>query len=454
MRRPRTLRALRTAVLTAAAIAATAALAACSAPAASQPSGKAPQAYDGKPVTITFWHPFTDDHDVNAMNAVLAMFHKAYPNITVNAVKAQDSDKVTQAISAGTAPDVALAFDANKVGKWCSTGAFTDLTPALKAGGVDMTQFPASVLSYTGYQGKQCTLPLLADTFGLYYNKTLLAQAGYSGPPKTMAELTAMAEKLTVRGPDGTIQVAGFMPYLGVYQAVAEHFLPSFGGTWLAPDGTSHLAAEPAVAAMLTWQKNLVDFFGAKNLEKFKAGLGDEFSAQNAFETGKIAMMVDGEWRNAMITSDGSKVDWGTAPVPAADDQPQLYGAGFVGGNVIGLPRGGKNQAAAFELVKYLTTDTQALAAFADGLGNVPTTKAALSYPGLKLAADSHFQPFLQVFANPATTTTPASTDGGAYLTNFGQFALRWQQGGVSDLTKGLADLDTQNNAALKLGAP
>lgn len=310
------------------------------------------------------------------------------------------------------------------------------------------------MLAYTGFQGKQCTLPLLADTFGLYYNKTLLAQAGYSAPPKTMSELTAMAEKLTVRDPDGTIKVAGFMPYLGVYQAVAEHFLPSFGGKWLAPDGTSHLASDPGVSAMLSWQKGLVDWFGAKNLEKFKAGLGDEFSAQNAFETGKIAMMVDGEWRNAMITSDGAKLDWGTAPVPAADDHPELYGAGFVGGNVIGLPRGGKNQAAAFELVKYLTTDTQALAAFADGLGNVPTTKAALTAPGLKLAADPHFAPFLQVFANPATTTTPSSTDGGAYLTTFGQFALRWQQGEVSDLKKGLADLDTQNNAALKLGTP
>lgn len=444
MRRPRTLF-----VTAAVAVAATLALAGCSAP-ASQPSSQPPQAYDGKPVTITFWHPFTADHDVNAMNAVLEMFHKAHPNITVRAVKAQDSDKVTQAISAGTAPDVALAFDANKVGKWCSTGAFTDLTPQLKAGGVDTSQFPASVLAYTGFQGKQCTLPLLADTFGLYYNKTLLAQAGYSAPPKTMSELTAMAEKLTVRDPGGTIKVAGFMPYLGVYQAVGEHFLPGFGGKWLAPDGTSHLASDPGVSAMLTWQKSLVDWFGAKNLEKFKAGLGDEFSAQNAFETGKIAMIVDGEWRNALIASDGAKMDWGTAPVPAADDHPELYGAGFVGGNVIGLPRGGKNQAAAFELVKYLTTDTQALAAFAD----VPTTKAALSSPDLKLAADPHFAPFLQVFANPATTTTPSSTDGGAYLTNFGQFALRWQQGEVSDLKKGLADLDTQNNAALKLGTP
>ena len=33
---------------------------------------------------------------------------------------------------------------------------------------------------------------------------------------------------------------------------------------------------------MLKWQKNLVDWYGYKNLQKFDAGAADEFSASHA----------------------------------------------------------------------------------------------------------------------------------------------------------------------------
>ena len=50
------------------------------------------------------------------------------------------------------------------------------------------------------------------------------------------------------------------------------------------------------------------------------AGAGDEFSASNAFQTGKVAMNVDGEWR----TAEGS---WllGFVSVECADIAPQVY---------------------------------------------------------------------------------------------------------------------------------
>jgi multiple sugar transport system substrate-binding protein len=408
-------------------------------------------AEDTTPVTITFWHGLSSDHEVAAIDAVLAKFHQKYPYITVQAVKAQTDDKVNQAIRGGTAPDVASSFNAGNVGGWCASGAFQDLTPDLTADHVDIAQIPQAVQSYTAFAGKRCTMPWLADTFGLYYNKKLFAAAGITAPPKTMTELAADAKKLTVKNPDGSIKTAGFVPYLGAYQMVTEHLVTSWGGKWLKPDGTSNLAADPAFAAALTWQKGLVDWFGADKLAKFKAGMADEMSAQNAFEIGNVAMMVDGEWRTAFIKNDKSDVDYATAPMPVADDKPELYGSGYVGGNVIGIPKGSKHPAAAWKLVKFLTTDTDAVASFADAIGNVPTTIPALSSPTLALSRDPNFATFLEVFKNPATSTTPASPDGGAYLANFGPFADKWQNGQVPDLKAGLADVDKQNDAALKL---
>jgi len=64
---------------------------------------------------------------------------------------------------------------------------------------IDLSQFPKTSLYYTQYKGKRCALPLLADSYGLYYNKAMFAKAGIKRPPRTMTELTADAKKLTQR---------------------------------------------------------------------------------------------------------------------------------------------------------------------------------------------------------------------------------------------------------------
>ena len=51
----------------------------------------------------------------------------------------------------------------------------------------------------------------------------------------------------------------------------------------------------------MTWQKDLTDWFGYDKLEKFRKSFGDEWSDENPFEKGRVAMAIDGEWRNAMI---------------------------------------------------------------------------------------------------------------------------------------------------------
>ena len=81
-----------------------------------------------------------------------------------------------------------------------------------------MANFAAATRYYTQYDGKRCALPLLADTYGLYYNKKLFEEAGIDGPPKTISELTDAAKKLTKRNADGTIKVAGFDPIFGFYE--------------------------------------------------------------------------------------------------------------------------------------------------------------------------------------------------------------------------------------------
>jgi multiple sugar transport system substrate-binding protein len=197
----------------------------------------------------------------------------------------------------------------------------------------------------------------------------------------------------------------------------------------------------------MQWQKGLIDFYGFDKLRRWQAGAGDEFSASNAFERGKLAMAIDGEYRTAFIKAEHPNLNYGTAPMPVADSHPELYGAGYVTGNIIGIPKSSKNKDAAWELVKYLTTDQHALALLSNGLRNVPTTTASLKSG--ELTPDPRFKVFLDIFANPKTATTPITAAGSANQELFQDYVAKWQAGRVNDLQNGLAQVDKQIDAQL-----
>ena len=182
--------------------------------------------------TIEFWHFFTD-REATAIAEVVHDFEATHPKIHVVIKDGQDDAKMTQAISAGQGPDLGLSYSTDIVGKFCHSGAWVDLNPYISRDHVDMAKIPASVQSYTRFENKQCTMPFLADTYGLYYNKDMFTAAGISGPPHTLAELADDAKRLTKRKADGTIEVAGFLPLFGFYENSPAHVGPSVDAKWL-----------------------------------------------------------------------------------------------------------------------------------------------------------------------------------------------------------------------------
>ena len=113
---------------------------------------------------------------------------------------------------------------------------------------------------------------MLADAMGLYYNEDMLKKAGLDGPPKTISELTEYAKKLTVKNPDGSLKVVGFNPVMNWYSNTPANFGPMFGAKWVDDGGKSSIGKDPAWAKMLTWQKDLIDWYGYDKLVKFQAG--------------------------------------------------------------------------------------------------------------------------------------------------------------------------------------
>jgi multiple sugar transport system substrate-binding protein len=396
------------------------------------------------PTKLTVWVGWSA-RELGVFKKVAGEYDKAHPDVTLTVVGSINDSKIVAAIRAGTAPDVVSSFNSYNVGVYCGTGGWIDLAGMMKQSGISTTMFPASTNYYTQYGGKKCALPLLADTYGLYYNKTLFQKAGITAPPKTMSELTADAKKLTVRNADGSLKQVGIDPFIGFYENVPERWIQAFGGTYTDAQGKAHLSKDPAWAKWLTWQKQMIDWYGYKNLVKFQAGLGDEFSASNAFEVGKVAMNLDGEWRVAFIQAEHPTLSYGTAPMPVDDAKPSLYGSGYINGTIIGIPKNGKHTAQAWDVVKWLTTNTHALAQLSNGLRNVPSTTASTT--SKELTPDAHFATFLKIFANPKSGTSPIMASGVSYTNSVQNFVTKWQAGTVKDLKSALATLDKQLDA-------
>jgi multiple sugar transport system substrate-binding protein len=444
-------------ILIVAAVAALALAAGCGSSGGGGTSASPTTAASHAPVTVTLWHVWTAPSEVKAFKTALAGYKAQYPWITLKVIGFPDStnfdQQIIKAINAGNGPDVIVSFGPDYVGQYAHDGLLLDLKPYMEKDNVPTSTFAPATYTYTQFESKQVVLPVLTDAYGFYYNKDLLAKAGITAPPKTMDELMADAKKLTVRNSDGSLKVCGFLPLEAWEELDPSDLGRAWGASWFNDQAQPQFSTEPGWAKALTWQKQLVDWYGYANALKFLSTYtGSEFDANNAFETGKVAMVFDGEWRTRMIANDHPELNYGTAPFPADVSAPDQYGSGRVGGTITGIPKTAKHPDDAWDIVKFMATDTTFLVKLANGLGNVPTTTAAASSPDLQVPPQ--FKTFIDVWNNPKSDYSPPLTPGGSgYAALLLQFDDKWVAGKVPDLQSGLEQLDKQVADQLALGS-
>src|SRR4051812_12433525 len=135
-------------------------------------SGNAPAKFDGKPVTITLWNGFTS-RELGILNGVVKDFERSHPSIKVKSVGGVNDDKLIAGLRGGNPPDVMQSFSTDNTGSFCGSGAWIDLKPYMDRDKISVGSFPSAVQSYTTFGGKRCALPMMADVYGLYYNKAM-----------------------------------------------------------------------------------------------------------------------------------------------------------------------------------------------------------------------------------------------------------------------------------------
>jgi diguanylate cyclase (GGDEF)-like protein/PAS domain S-box-containing protein len=377
--------------------------------------------------------------ELSIISSVVADFERLNPGLRVEVVGGVTDERIQVALDSSDPPTAISSFESDTFASTRAVSKLLDLGPFMARDGILEADFTDATLAYTGDDRGRWALPVLADAYGLLYNRQLFREAGLDEPPRTMAELTELAKRLTVRNPDGSLKIVGFDPTIGFYENTLATLGHLFGARWQT-DGRSSLGSDPAWKRLLHWQKELVDWYGADNLAAFHQQVGDEFAPNNAFQAGRLAMCLDGEWRVAFIAIEADELDYGTAPLPVDEARPELYGSGFINGSVIGIPLNARHREAAWTLVKYLATDEAALAKLSNGLRNVPSTRTSLHSPAL--VPDDRFAVFLDIFGHERSAAAPMTPIGSEYQGMFDEVAVSWQTGEIKDLHGALKRLD------------
>ncbi|MRN53267.1 ABC transporter substrate-binding protein [Paenibacillus monticola] len=306
------------------------------------------------------------------VESLIKRFNESQDLYTAEGLSVPDEQKIKVAIAGGDGPDITDSFASN-IAQYAEEGIALDLDSMIDRDAYDLSDFIPATLEQGKYQDKFYALPLNTTVRGLYYNKKLLSEAGYTEPPTTSQELYDMAAKLTKTKTDGTIEVLGYPVYPNFDFEVLTH---GFGGQFLSADGKTAMFDSDANLAALTSVYNYTKQFGVDNIKKVQAS-GKWLDPNDPFMTGKQAFRVDGSWLSTFIKTNNIDLDYGLVPIPYLDGHPEMAESGENQSSIFYIANNAKNKEGAWEFMKFMYSSEE-LATFMAGMGNIPARQSSM----------------------------------------------------------------------------
>ena len=373
-------------------------------------------------VKLTMLIGSSGDAETKAVNDATAAWAQKGGN-TVTVTPAKDlTQELTQALAGGTPPDL-FYVDASKFAGLVKAGA-------LAAYGDQMPNkddfYPNLLQSFTS-DGKVYCVPKDFSTLGLQINTDMWKKAGLTEAdyPQTWDQLETVAKKLTTGGVTGLV----FNDTLDRVDA----FMRQAGGSLLNADNTQFTADSPQNLTGLDFVQKMAREGVLKFPKQVDTGWGGEAMGKN-----KAAMAIEGNWFVGGVKNDYPNLKYTVVPLPKGSQQATLS---FT--NCWGIAAKSKNQAAAIDLVKYLTSTDQQIA-FAKAFGVMPSVKSAATqfseqFPDQKAFVDG-----------AAYATGPTSLPGFDQVQQDFDSKVLGLSNGSSDPKAMLAALQKNGDAALK----
>lgn len=287
-------------------------------------------------VTLTVMNVLSSDDAT--YSKMVAEFEAENPGIKIDhisTVNAELKKQIKIAMLAGNMPDV-VCFDNPDFASFAASGYLMDITD-LVSGWADMPQYYSATISAVTYKDRLYGLPFESNSLGLWYNKTMLDSLGL-GVPTTWDDVLAICKAAKEKGNYG-LAIAAPQSEVCTFQ-----FIP-----WLyAAGGTVEKLDTPEAAKALTFLSDLISQgYMSKEVLGYSHG-----NLTKAFQSGNIALMVNGSWAKSNL--EGTSFEYGatTMPVVNAGDTPTTC----LGGYHIGISADCKNADAALKYLEFMSS--------------------------------------------------------------------------------------------------
>ncbi|MCG5218001.1 extracellular solute-binding protein [Streptosporangium sp. KLBMP 9127] len=340
-----------------------------------------------EPVTLTL--AYTNDPPTKAL---IDGFTKQHPNVTIKPQLTPFNDYVKSiklSMSSGEPPDIAQ-YNPGAMSSLVPAGLILDLGPWAKAHGW-AEKFPQAGLEVLTSDksakqfgtGSLYAVPGGLSVLGVFYNKSILAEAGVKDVPKTLADFEGAMQRVKDSGKVplsvGALQVGGFHLWNALLNVTGDvgAYRPWVYGQ--AGSTIENPGAQKATQTLSGWVR--------KGFVPASANATADTDAQANFAKGKSAFLVTGNWAAAAL-EDEMGDDVGFFLTPSESGEPVAVASGASVAYAISAKTANPNVAAAF--LDYLSSPEAAKIQFDGGFMPVDT-KAELDAEGLRAEITTGF---------------------------------------------------------------
>jgi multiple sugar transport system substrate-binding protein len=352
----------------------------------------------GAKTTIRIAQPYDETHKVHeAMLKVAAGFEARYPEYSVQVESSYSGEKVKIAVATNDPPDIYYQW---LCVPWGADGLFQPLNSYIAKYGIKSGDFVPAAWNQNIWQGNIYALPLHIDTnFALLWNKDHFGEAGLNPdvPPKTTTQFDDYFKKLTRSDSAGTPQRLAMVPWY-VYGNPNTVFTWGwiFGGDFYDYVNDKATAHDPRIVQALEYiadyYSGYLAAFNSLNQGINSTGYGSYTIARVANGRDSMAFTIPSGY--FAILENFPNLDIGTGMMfvhPGSD----ITNPTWIGGFSLGILTGAKQPEAAFELIRYMTSDPEGIALYAETANHMP---ANIMAPALrKLGADPKWRVFTEI---------------------------------------------------------
>ncbi len=329
--------------------------------------------------TLEWWQFWTDPDIRPTVQAMVAEFEKANPDISVNMTDLTWADgqaKIAIAIASGTGPDV-VELGSDWIAQFASSNQLTDISAQVSGDSADYQGWGMAT-----YQGKIYGRPWILGTRVLFGNGELLKRAGYTPDwvPVNWAQLKEAALKITKLG-NG---IRGWGSNTAEKHRLYKKFMPFFWSNdaqIFTDDGRYCVISSMKAIEALKLYKWLNDSCGF---------VGDQRAIEDAFLDGKIGFIISGDWLLKRIELEHRNIDLVSTLIPG----PKYPGKSFLGGEFLSITQACKDKDAASKFIAFITSpENQVRFCKANRSAN-PSSLKAQEDP--YFASNKHLQTFIK----------------------------------------------------------